>query len=288
MVNIKGMNAVEQVEFLEKQLGFVTFSRPPKYWLKTGSKRLNRVFGSEQLGIPYGKEITLAGKQSCLIGETLIDLPRDLAKYPNGVAIEELVGTKPYLYAFDVRAKKFVLARASSVHQSGSQVPVYKITFKPWRQNMRKVGLPTSIIATGDHKFFLRASPGQNYQATVFNGYKKLKDLKPGDRLLPLCRELSRYSKLVNVLDGSMEQEHRLILRFLYGNRGMEFHGHHKNGEKFDNRIKNLEWKKQGEHLSYHAKEANGNGGYLGWQNHSGIHPRGMLGKKQSANMLMQ
>ena len=206
-----------------------------------------------------------------------------MAKYPNGVAIEELVGTKPYLYAFDVRAKKFVLARASSVHQSGSQVPVYKITFKPWRQNMRKVGLPTSIIATGDHKFFLRASPGQNYQATVFNGYKKLKDLKPGDRLLPLCRELSRYSKLVNVLDGSMEQEHRLILRFLYGNRGMEFHGHHKNGEKFDNRIKNLEWKKQGEHLSYHAKEANGNGGYLGWQNHSGIHPRGMLGKKQSA-----
>jgi RecA/RadA recombinase len=72
MVNIKGMNAVEQVEFLEKQLGFVTFSRPPKYWLKTGSKRLNKVLGSEKLGIPYGKEITLAGKQSS--GKTLLAL----------------------------------------------------------------------------------------------------------------------------------------------------------------------------------------------------------------------
>src|ERR1700693_4430743 len=72
MANIKTMGPVDQVEFLEKQLGFVTFSRPPRFWLKTGSKRLNRVLGSEKLGIPYGKEITLAGKQSS--GKTMLAL----------------------------------------------------------------------------------------------------------------------------------------------------------------------------------------------------------------------
>jgi len=69
---LQKMSTVEQIEYLEKGLGFVTFSRPPRYWLKTGSRRLNRVLGSEKLGIPYGKEITLAGKQSS--GKTLLAL----------------------------------------------------------------------------------------------------------------------------------------------------------------------------------------------------------------------
>ena len=75
MANIKNprqMTATQQIEYLESQLGFVTFSRPPKYWLKTGSKRLNRVLGSEKLGVPYGKELTLAGKQSS--GKTMLAL----------------------------------------------------------------------------------------------------------------------------------------------------------------------------------------------------------------------
>ena len=68
----KSMSRVERIELIEKELGYLTFSRPPKFWLKTGSKRLNRVLGSEELGIPYGKEITLAGMQSS--GKTLLCL----------------------------------------------------------------------------------------------------------------------------------------------------------------------------------------------------------------------
>lgn len=73
MANIKQpMSKVDEVEMIEKQLGFITFSRPPRYFLKTGSRRLNKVLGSEEMGIPYGKEITLAGKQSS--GKTLLAL----------------------------------------------------------------------------------------------------------------------------------------------------------------------------------------------------------------------
>lgn len=62
--------AVDQMEILKQGLGYVTFNRPPLVWLKTGSKRLNSVLGSETLGLPYGKLLTLAGKQSS--GKTLL------------------------------------------------------------------------------------------------------------------------------------------------------------------------------------------------------------------------
>ena len=61
---IRAMSAAEQVEYIKKGLGFVTFSRPPKFWLRTGSKRLNAVLGSRMLGLPYGKLFTLAGEPS--------------------------------------------------------------------------------------------------------------------------------------------------------------------------------------------------------------------------------
>jgi|HubBroStandDraft_5_1064220.scaffolds.fasta_scaffold04165_5 RecA/RadA recombinase len=69
---LRGMSQAEQVEYIKKGLGFVTFSRPPKYWLKTGSRRLNAVLGSRELGIPYGKILTLAGEPSS--GKTLMAL----------------------------------------------------------------------------------------------------------------------------------------------------------------------------------------------------------------------
>ncbi len=35
-----------------------------KYWLDTGSPRLNAVFGSETMGLPYGKQYEIAGWES--------------------------------------------------------------------------------------------------------------------------------------------------------------------------------------------------------------------------------
>lgn len=63
---------VDQIAFLKKKMGMVTFNKPPKVWLKTGSKRLNSVLGSVTEGVPYGKLLTLAGKQSS--GKTLLML----------------------------------------------------------------------------------------------------------------------------------------------------------------------------------------------------------------------
>jgi recombination protein RecA len=55
------MSAAELVKYGKEQRGYVTFARPPKYWLDTGNPYLNKVLGSEKYGLAYGKQILLAG-----------------------------------------------------------------------------------------------------------------------------------------------------------------------------------------------------------------------------------
>lgn len=61
---IKVLSPGEAVQYINSRLGYESFVRPPEYWLDTGSKRCNAVFGSRELGIPYGKMITIAGEPS--------------------------------------------------------------------------------------------------------------------------------------------------------------------------------------------------------------------------------
>lgn len=52
------------VAFIDKQLGVHSFVMPPKYWLNTKSKYLNKVMGSKKRGLAYGKMYTIAGPPS--------------------------------------------------------------------------------------------------------------------------------------------------------------------------------------------------------------------------------
>lgn len=55
------MSAAELVKFGKEQRGYITFARPSKYWLDTKFSYLNRVIGSEEYGLVYGKIILIAG-----------------------------------------------------------------------------------------------------------------------------------------------------------------------------------------------------------------------------------
>jgi recombination protein RecA len=61
-----------ELERIRKKLGHLTLKKPIKYWLDTGSPKLNGVLGSEKRGIPYGKIIELFGWESH--GKTLLAL----------------------------------------------------------------------------------------------------------------------------------------------------------------------------------------------------------------------
>lgn len=58
------MSAAEQIEYIKSAMGYKVLAKPPKYWLDTGSRYLNKVFGSKRLGMAYGKIYLLAGKPS--------------------------------------------------------------------------------------------------------------------------------------------------------------------------------------------------------------------------------
>lgn len=55
-----------------KLLKFSKFEPEQRYWLKTGSKSLNRVLGSAKYGIPYGKLIELRGEEHG--GKTVVSI----------------------------------------------------------------------------------------------------------------------------------------------------------------------------------------------------------------------
>ena len=114
---------------------------------------------------------------------------------------------------------------------------------------------------------------------------KRVDELTSRDRLVPLLRSLlmDDYSILNNVCTGMCEYEHKFVLANVRGKREKEYQGHHKNGNKFDNRVSNLEWMRYDEHFSYHLTKRNSEGGDFGWQNTTGVHPKGMLGKTQTS-----
>lgn len=54
----------EMEQYIRKALGYKSIVTPPEYWLDTGNKWANKVFGSKKLGIPYGRMILIAGPPS--------------------------------------------------------------------------------------------------------------------------------------------------------------------------------------------------------------------------------
>lgn len=58
---LAAMNQAELVKFGMEKRGYVTFAKPPHFWLDTKFPYLNKVLGSEEYGLAYGKEHLIAG-----------------------------------------------------------------------------------------------------------------------------------------------------------------------------------------------------------------------------------
>ena len=210
----------------------------------------------------------------CLAKGTLIDVPRDFRKWPNGIPIESLVGKQNFLaYSADVHGK-IVLKRAAWAKCTGRKVPVLHIKFKDTfgRHSSRRLPWIGELKCTPDHLIMLRDGTWRRADA-----------IRSGDRLMPLHRRyVSGYYQIAKN-DGSIEEEHRVILEAMYGKAPSEdFHGHHRDEVRINNDPSNLEWKTEHDHYADHASKRNQVGGDFGWQNTSGSHPRGMAGKHHS------
>jgi hypothetical protein len=181
----------------------------------------------------------------CLSGDTFIDCPRDLNKYPLGIPIKDLVGQQPWVYGW--QDGQPVVRKASKVWLSKKRVKVIRVKLKPGQGYHSKEFLPPlELVGTPNHLVLL--ADGKTW--------KPLGKLKPGDRLCSLYR--SRNGERSRIRWTGLEErvrEHVFVCEQVYGPRPEEHDCHHINADKMDQSPENLEWKLEYDHCRDHGRE---------------------------------
>ena len=211
----------------------------------------------------------------CLSGDTYIEVPRNLDKYPYGRKIKDLVGKKDFfVYTFNIEKKVFELKKAKSVWYVGKE-EVFEILLQSGKK----------IKATANHPFLVnikKESQEKLHRLKLSNvlDYRNVEELNVGDYVKTFNRPTIRDEKNGELIRVESKKrrvlEHRFIFEQIYGS--IDKHGvvHHIDGNRFNNSVENLECLSCYEHNRRHTKER----GFFGkalWKN--GVHPKGMLGK---------
>ena len=104
----------------------------------------------------YDSMVLVTSEKGCITGDALLEVPRDLTKYPKGIPLKELDGKGPILvYSFNVKTKQFEVKESDGV-EFVKEDDVYEVELI----NGQK------LKATADHPFLLTDGT-----------YKQLKDL---------------------------------------------------------------------------------------------------------------
>ena len=104
----------------------------------------------------YDSMILLTADKGCLTDDTLIEMPRDLKKYPKGIPIKELIDKENfYVYSYNIKTNKLEVKIAKSC-EFAKISDVYELELT----NGYK------IKATGDHPFLM-----------IDGTYKQLQDI---------------------------------------------------------------------------------------------------------------
>lgn len=228
-----------------------------------------------------GKKGVIVLPTGCITGDTLIEMPRNLDKYPNGIPIKDLVKKKDfYVYTFNKKTSCLELKKCKNVWSSGVK-DIYEIKTKN-----------KTITVSENHPFLINIKESVNIKRkvggkrkTIDKKYIEAKDLKIGDYAIIFNRSYKRWGHdgeyiKTDYNNRKRELEHRFVMKQL----GYEFDKftivHHIDRNKYNNSIENLKTMDYKEHNRIHIYEDNRKTGKDIWPN--GIHPRGMKGKKHS------
>jgi len=217
----------------------------------------------------------------CLTSDTVIEMPRDILKYPKGIPIKNLVGKKDfYVYSYNIKIDKIELKKVKRVWLNKKNEDVFEIVTLSGKK----------IKATKNHPFLINILKNKKCgcikrDVVVGKEYIKLNDLKVGmytkvfnrSRIRNSDGELIKY----NYNDNSVRRvfEHRFIIEQVERKLTKFEIVHHKDKNKFNNNINNLEILDSRKHNSMHIKENNFYGRKL-WEKNG--HLKGMKGKHHS------
>lgn len=184
------------------------------------------------------------GVSACVVGDTVIQT------LDGNQSIQEVVsrlkaGDDVWVFSYSKEKGRIALSRVLDGGLTRKKAVVWEVVL----DNGEK------IKATPDHSFLLRTGT-----------YRQLKDLQPGDSLMPLYRQkkVSGWKTVYNWVylnNGKSEAVHNLVADDIFGVqiRGSQKVVHHKDGNGCHNSISNLEVMDRSAHMRIHSKQ--------GWKN---------------------
>ena len=170
-------------------------------------------------------------------------------------------GESVFVYAYDFEKSRIAVKRVLEGGKTGEGKEVWRIAFDNEQE----------IRATPDHKFLLRSGK-----------YRKLRDLKPGDSLMPFYKKVKKSNYSVNyhriyLNNGEHMLAHNLIAEDVLGQRiaGSKMLVHHKDSNGCNNSIENIEVMSRKEHMRIHSIQ--------GWKNNPESRSQGSWMKSPEA-----
>jgi deoxyhypusine synthase len=227
---------------------FILGGGSPKNFALQTEPQIQEVLGIDEKGHDYFLQVTDARPDTgglCVSGDTLIDTPRDLSVYPNGIPIKDLVGRSGfYVYSYCHEQKKITLSEVEKVWKTGEK-EVWRLHYGWFTGQRKEKWVEDEILATPEHLIML------------YNGsYKPLKALKKGESLKAFNTSYSTHGyRQIGLGTGKTIPEHRYLLEFALG-RKLEIDevAHHADHNHLNNNFENLAAENYREHVSKHRQ----------------------------------
>ena len=213
----------------------------------------------------YDSMVLVTSEKGFIIGDTLLEMPRDLKKYPKGIPLKELEGKGPqWVYSFNTKTKKLELKKCDGIE--------YVKTDDVWEIELTN-GM--KISATSDHPFLQIDGSYKQLKDLIWNAHKfksgktkgqiiyNRKGAKNTDRLQMVVRfgnSLLNDSFRIHygIKPGlskkeKNQKEHNFIYEQLFGNIPYDSLINHRNGNHYDNRVENLKLVTKSENTQIHS-----------------------------------
>lgn len=180
----------------------------------------------------------------CVSGDTLIETPRNLEKYPLGIPIKDLVGKKFLVWSWDIKNQKTVLRPALNVRKTIEKEQIYEVK---WKWGVGKSLTYRTIKVNNSHRFLLT------------NGeYVQTQSLRTGMALQPFHIAWDQNYRLITDKPGHVYYEHKMIASQL-NDLGItcqrDWVGHHKDENPLNNDPDNIIPQSFSEHMAYHTSK---------------------------------
>ena len=207
----------------------------------------------------FDSMILITSEKGCIVGDALLEMPRDLTKYPKGIPLKDLEGKGPlWVYSFNRDTQKLEVKKCDGV-EFVKEDDVYEVELT----NGQK------LQATGDHPFLLMDGKYKQLKDLVWlkgkrkdvfcrhydgkNHFLKTDRLRIFSRMNPFTQEDSMIK--IDYSGGrNSVKEHRYIYKSIFGNIPDGFVVHHKDRNHYNNHCKNLELMSKSNHSTIHAK----------------------------------